>query len=277
MTLACRPDFQNYEDLLSAWYLERKQQLETSLAITVSNGSAITESNRFKILLRDWYLWGIQLVPSWKRQVEMGHRYYGMIKYKYEPGMAFLPNCGGGFCFPQVYCVKLERNGENSTVTFTDDAIFDPAKTGLFRTVVLLDNLAELDAAQKALTDIDALSNNELHASSATYILQSTIFNTADLHSLDPTINIYRLATGSEFTQSPLCEGRPVPKYYDEHRLSKEAGGKRFVVLRPDYFAFAACMGKEEVDIAATGIARLAVGLPLEEAVGEVEGVRPRL
>ena len=63
-----------HEQLFRAWYLERKQQLESSLAATVENGRYVTERNAFRILVRDTYLALLQLVPPWKRWLEQGQR-----------------------------------------------------------------------------------------------------------------------------------------------------------------------------------------------------------
>jgi 2-polyprenyl-6-methoxyphenol hydroxylase-like FAD-dependent oxidoreductase len=105
LQLACRPGFRSYQAAFRAWYEERKQQLERSLAATVRNGEYVTEGNWLKILIRNTMLWVVQLIPAWKRQLQMGQRADGMIRYKHAPGLTFLPEFGGGVCLPQVYCV----------------------------------------------------------------------------------------------------------------------------------------------------------------------------
>lgn len=77
----------NHDKVLTAWYAERKQQLERSLAATIQDGAYVTESDPWKPFVRDWYLWAIQLVPGWKRDLEKGPRNDGMIRYRYQPGM----------------------------------------------------------------------------------------------------------------------------------------------------------------------------------------------
>ena len=72
LQLACRPGFKNHQAAFRAWYVERKQQLERSLATTIRNGEMVTEGNWLKIMVRDTMLWLIQLVPSWKRELEKG-------------------------------------------------------------------------------------------------------------------------------------------------------------------------------------------------------------
>jgi 2-polyprenyl-6-methoxyphenol hydroxylase-like FAD-dependent oxidoreductase len=60
----------NHDKVLAAWYAERKQQLERPLTATIQNGAYVTESDPWKVFVRDWYLWSIQLVPGWKRDLE---------------------------------------------------------------------------------------------------------------------------------------------------------------------------------------------------------------
>ena len=177
----------HHENLLRGWYVERKQQLEKSLAATIENGAYVCESNRVKIFVRDWFLWAVKLIPSWKHWLEMGQRREGVIRYKYEEGVAFLPEYAGGFCFPQVYCVGLaeaqqqlqqQRDGtEKRQVHFTDDVIFAPHKRALFQVVVLCDSLAAARAAHTSLDSLDVDSNGNLSAAETTYIIQ-------DLHAV---------------------------------------------------------------------------------------------
>lgn len=101
--------------------MERKEQLERSLATTIENGSFVTESNPVKIFFRDWYLWLIHLVPSWRHALHLGNWRDGMVQYKHESGMPFLPHYGGGKCLPQVYCRNL--NQAKGDILFTDDTI----------------------------------------------------------------------------------------------------------------------------------------------------------
>jgi 2-polyprenyl-6-methoxyphenol hydroxylase-like FAD-dependent oxidoreductase len=54
LTVACRSNFQNYEQLCKGWYRERKQQLDQSLNATVANGRFVTEKNIIKNFVRDW-------------------------------------------------------------------------------------------------------------------------------------------------------------------------------------------------------------------------------
>lgn len=253
LAVCCRSSSLNYTKLLSGWYAERKQQLERSLAATIENGKFVTESNPVKIFLRNWYLWLLQLIPSQKHWLEMGARRYGMIKYEYEPGMAFLPDLAGGSCFPQVYCFSLEVSKTEGRVEFTDDIIFAPGKKGLFQLVVLVDKVQELEAAAQALRDVQRLSEGVLISSEATFIVHDASAG-VESASTWPSCNgrAVRIATGSEFAADErLCGCRPEPIYYDPYRIKKEVRGLSFIILRPDRFVFAACVDKAELDIAA--------------------------
>jgi hypothetical protein len=128
----------NHDKVLAAWHAERKQQLERSLAATIQNGAYVTENDPWKTFVRDWYLWAIQLVPGGKRDLEKGPRKDGMIRYQYQSGMPFLPQYGGGVCFPQVYCAGLDGAQNVGQVVFTDDLIYGPLKEGLWFWLIAL-------------------------------------------------------------------------------------------------------------------------------------------
>jgi hypothetical protein len=120
LKLACQSDFEAHERLLEGWYKERKQQLEKSLPATVENGKYAFEGNSLKILFRDTYHWMVQLVPSWKRQLEKGARLHGMCRYEFKTGMHFIPELEGGLLLPQVYCSSLESEASDDRISFTD-------------------------------------------------------------------------------------------------------------------------------------------------------------
>ena len=253
--------------LLSGWCAERKQQLDKSLAATIENGDFVTATNPLKILVRDWYLWVLQLVPSWKRWLEQGQRREGMWKYRWEKdkGMAFLPEMGGGGNFPQVYCTRLgdhakeEHQKENVEVLFTDDAIFSNKK-GVFQLVVLLDNLSELEGVNATVKGITDASDGYLIAGEATFFLNDT--KTPNSFSGLAHPGTYRLATAEEFSASPngIHIRRPPPLHYDAHRMSKEVNGSRFVILRADRFIFAVADSVDEILKAAKAVPLVARG-----------------
>lgn len=270
LQVACRPGFNSYQAAFRAWYVERKQQLERSLAATIRNGEFVTESNWLKIMIRDTTLWLMQLIPSWRRQLEMGHRAEGMVRYKYEPGITFLPDLWGGSCFPQVYCVPNtceDFDEETATVTFTDDEIFANHKKGLLQLVVLVENADEISEARADLADVDRLSGGDLYAGEATFIIQKLSENQKshnDKHRASQVTkhhtDVFRIASGSVFAASKLCLNRPAPRYYDPYRLKKETRGRKFVILRPDRFVFAACRDREELNRAVEQIASVLQG-----------------
>lgn len=240
------PDKPNHHKLLEGWYSERKQQLEESLATTVENGKFVTEGDPMRACLNSWYFWAIQLVPQWRRDVELGHRREGMTKYVWQPGkgMIFLPELGGGGNFPQTYCAAL-TGSEAGKVRFTDDVIFSSRKRGTFQVVVLLDSMEDLKELREFLAGVDSGLERVLVPDEATFILLET--TSPAMRSTTEEKDLFRLATGAEFgADESLCRGRPRPQNYDPFRLSKEVDGKTFVILRPDRFVFAACDSRND-------------------------------
>lgn len=217
--------------------MERKQQLEKSLAATIVNGEYVTESDPIKVFIREWYMWAVQLVPSWRREIEKGPRAAGMTRYRYEKGFPFMGDMSGGVNLPQVYACDLKTK----QLSFTDDLLFSTTKKGLFQLLVLPSSVEELEVLTNEIKDIDAISNGFIRADEATVVIQST----------DPQLSlngrqydqvVTRLATAEEFAADPvLCKNRPSPVGYDEWRLGREINNKKFVVVRFDRFTFAAC------------------------------------
>ncbi|KAI3572670.1 hypothetical protein IWW34DRAFT_636854 [Fusarium oxysporum f. sp. albedinis] len=231
----------DYQKLFKGWYSERKQQLDRSLQSTVENGKYVTESNSCKVFLRDCYFYFMQRIPSWRHWLQLGNRREGMVRYQWQEdaGMIFLSRFGGGGNFPQVYAAAITNTPQSNKVFFTDDLIFSPHKEGIFQVVVILQLHRSTDSVENALRGLEDFSGGGLRDGEATIFLDSTYAPSVDLKSSQP---IYRLATAAEFAQdSDLCRGRPEPKGYDPHRMSKEVCNKTFVILRPDRFVFAAC------------------------------------
>jgi hypothetical protein len=68
-------------------------------------------------------------------------------------------------------------------------------------------------------------------------------------------VQLARIATASEFAADEnLCKNRPAPKYYDACRMKQEVHGKKFVIIRPDRFVYAACSSLEELQRAAKSV-----------------------
>ncbi|KAL5042189.1 hypothetical protein BDW71DRAFT_217120 [Aspergillus fruticulosus] len=213
LALLCRQstlDPPSHEAVLENWYLERKQQLEKSLAITIKNGEFVTESSPLKIFLRSCYLF---------------------ITNLFSLGIPFIPDLKGGACLPQVYCKS--RAG---TEFFTDDVL-----------LVYLEGPNELASARETVFAIEGYSKGGVHIDDATYLVQDTdwSFDSADDH--DSTNSVYQLASAEDFARSPLCDGRPEPQYYDMYYLGKVLGERKYVIVRPDRFMFAVRSNLEEL------------------------------
>lgn len=246
LALLCRQSGHNpqrHKPVLESWCLERKQQLERSLASTIANGKFVSEANPLKIFLRSCYLFIMNLVPSWRRQLRLGPRKDGMVRYQFSPGMPFIPDLNGGLCLPQVYCKSSA--GE---VFFTDDIIFNPSKKGLFQLLVYLQVPSELASAKDIISAIEGFSRGEIRIDEATYIIEDQDWKSTGGQDVK---SVYQLASAAEFAESSLCDGRPEPRYYDMQYLGKALGGSKYVIVRPDRFIFAACSNLEEIERAA--------------------------
>lgn len=250
LTLLHKVPQANHVEVIKAWYLERKQQLDRSLASTIANGDYVNESNPFIVFAREWYMWFVQLIPSWRREIEKGPRAQGMIRYRHQRGLPFLPDGHGGMLFPQVYAWDFKSD----RVTFSDDLIFASQKKGLFQLVILPDSPEEAMALLSRVKDIPPSSF--VLPSEATAIIQNSGGHSSRYQQLIRTgFTVARVATGEEFAANPvLCRGRPVPKYYDPFRLSREVKGMKYVLMRPDRFIYSACANTEVLKDALKGL-----------------------
>lgn len=208
----------------------------------------MNESNPIKVALRDWHLWCIQLVPSWKRALEKGPR-AEMIKYQHAPGLPFLPEMDGGISLPQVYCRHLF--GSKTPVQFTDDVIFSAKKTGLFQILVLIQGVEDLQLAHRELSEAQSVAQGTISASEVTFLLHrhpGREIQFAEISNFSAEESTYCIVTAEEFVMDGrLCIGRQQPRYYDEHRLWKEFSGKKYLIVRPDRFVFAACNSERDL------------------------------
>lgn len=238
----------NHEEVLSGWYIERKQQLEKSLSSTIENGKFVMESNPIKIFIRDWYLYCMHFIPSWRHSLRLGRRKEGQVQYMYSPGLPFDPTQKGGVCLPQVYCKPVDGSQK---VFFSDDVIFGK-KTGLLQLLVYLKDENELAFARNAVSRVHGISKGEIHADEITFLIEGFEIN-SNTARVKSQSGLYCLATGDEFARSPLCRGRPEPMYYDPFCLTKILGGNKFVLVRPDRFVYAACNGAPELEKAVSG------------------------
>jgi 2-polyprenyl-6-methoxyphenol hydroxylase-like FAD-dependent oxidoreductase len=82
----------NYEELLTGWYVERKQQVEVcmsllcmglmeALAATVFNGGLVCQRSKFKSWLRNVLIRSLVWISPLKHTLEMGPRGI-MMRYK---------------------------------------------------------------------------------------------------------------------------------------------------------------------------------------------------
>lgn len=233
----------NYSRLFEGWYSERKQQLEKSLAFTIENGERVNESNPVKVFLRDWTLWLIQLVLSWRNVLQSAGRDKPLFRYKWEDdkGLAFLPSLEGGRSFAQAYAAKVVKDGMDTGVFFTDDLIFHPSKKASFQLVIIIPvdvGADPVDLDLNCLRNVEEKSGGAIQANEATFIANSThsTLSAVEKHTC------YRLATAEEFANHPaLCAGRPAPIGFNPYRMANEVQNKKFIILRPDRVVFAAC------------------------------------
>ncbi|GFG25136.1 3-(3-hydroxy-phenyl)propionate/3-hydroxycinnamic acid hydroxylase [Aspergillus udagawae] len=315
---AAGADAPRHAAVLRGWYLERKQQLERSLASTIQNGRFVTESNPLAILLRSVLLFIQRLVPAWRRELRLGRRQGGMVRYAHEEGMPFLPEFGGGVCLPQGYCraipgirggaaisasgtstssgngstgklqraEEIEDREEKGEIRFTDDVIFGYSSSSstttatttttaasqprLFRLLVYLRSLDDLPAAHRDIADIEQLSRGEIHAADVVFLVERAGASAGNAHSAAVPesemqsalpATYWQVATGPQFAASSLCSNRPAPRFYDPYYMGKVLGGKRYVVLRPDRFVFAAVDSRGELQRALGAAADYLQGL----------------
>lgn len=194
----------------------------------------------------------MQAIPSLNRTLERGPRVKGMIRYKWHEGLPFLGDAHGGISLPQVYCAPVSSQLKNSGVRFTDDVIFARDKVGLFQLVVLLDNLHGLRHTRNVILGLGKLSGGYILSEEATFIVRTALVGGL-LSDIDD--DVFRLATAEEFAaDETLCKARPVPQYYDMNQLSKDLDGKRFVIVRPDRFVYAACHTASQLQSICEGI-----------------------
>ncbi|KAE8156377.1 hypothetical protein BDV40DRAFT_281295 [Aspergillus tamarii] len=242
LALLCRyhpttPRF--HEQVLTAWYDERKQQLEKSLATTIANGKFVCEANFGKILIRDWYLWLLQLFPSWKRRLQLGRRKDGLIRYVHSEGMPFMPELNGGLSLPQVFCKDM-----TGKVFFTDDVIFRCKQKSIFRLFVYLLNDEELPLTWTVLRAVEELSQGGFATNQVPFVIENiTKPGTEDNR------NLFQIASAEEFARSPLCRGRPEPTYYEPFLIRTEVRAK-YIIVRPDRVVFAACEDEQSLKTA---------------------------
>ena len=233
----------DHEKVLAAWYAERKQQFDRSLAVTIRNGEFVTNASPWKAFLRDWVLWAMQLSSVVRRQLEKGPRTDGMTRYQPAPGLPFIAEFGGGLNIPQVYAKDLV----SGKLFFTDGLVFSPSKKGLFQMLILTDRLEQAWMSLQQIQGLRAHTEGRLCEDEATVLIHD--LNTEQMDGGKPDVNFARIASAEEFAADPhLCRNRPAPRYYDPFKIWNEVGRHVvFIILRPDHFVYASCSSKEEL------------------------------
>lgn len=207
----------------------------------------VNSRNQVGNFVRDWGLWVLQHIPSWKAWLEAGQRRDGPMKYEYHPGMAFLPTLGGGVAFSQACCISLRHptEVETPTVYFSDDVIFSKSKTKVFQIVPLLSDMSEVESTKRELKELDLTSSHVDLEETTFFIPRSVGSSDANLQTSD--LNIFRTASIKEFANSSLCSNRPYPRGYKEDGMWSCVKGMRFIILRLDRFVFAATTTSQEL------------------------------
>ncbi|KAF7589571.1 hypothetical protein BBP40_004150 [Aspergillus hancockii] len=230
---------EKHQKVLAAWYQERKQQLEKSLATTIENGKFVCEAQAAKIFVRDWYLWLVQLIPSWKRDLELGPTKGRADPIRTLRGNAFHSGAEGSLSLSQVFCKDM-----NGKVYFTDDVIFRPKQNGLFRLFVYPRSDEELDSAQAVVRMATKSSQGEFTVDKVPYIVENLTKGQIKVNE-----NLFQIASAEDFARSPLCTGRPEPNYYEPFFIRTEVDAK-YIIVRPDRFVFATCDDEQSLKTA---------------------------
>ncbi|KAH8585709.1 hypothetical protein B0O99DRAFT_657166 [Bisporella sp. PMI_857] len=246
--IATDPKCRNHESIFCGWYVERKQQLEQSLASTVENGNFCNEPSIVKAYCRNWYLWAVQMVPAWKHNLELGGRRDGMTKYTWAPGLHFFASIRRRSVLPSA---------------FTDDTIFARHKSGIFQLVVILDSIDQLQTSRAELQlvrNVDTITG--LRTQEATFVVHglSTMISTTHpaLRGEKEREGVIRVLSAEEYTAAGSTGvakaakfPRHPPHFYDPNRIRVDLGfDARYVIVRYDRFVFAACSNIDDLQVA---------------------------
>ncbi|KAJ5391159.1 monooxygenase [Penicillium cosmopolitanum] len=240
LAIACKPGSNlDYEHLLTGWYLERKQQLDASLASTVRNGDMVNGKNWSHI----FFAIGVFGFCNW---FQIGSTGLNVGPEEPDlPGTRIRPRCPFYRNLVVTYCMSL-RDG--SEVQFTDDVIFF-GKKGIFQIVVLLNTLDEVESAIQDMEEVKA-AEDLISPAEATFFVPRVACESAPAGRLDAVVArpLFRTASSDEFAHSTLCNSRPEPRGYSESLIWDTIEVKRYVVLRLDRFVFATCNSKTELE-----------------------------
>ncbi|KAE8384594.1 hypothetical protein BDV23DRAFT_176941 [Aspergillus alliaceus] len=145
----------------------------------------------------------------------------------------------GSLKLPQVFCKDM-----SGKVSFTEDVIFRSEQNSLFRLFVYLRNDEELEPARNAMRVTQEISRGEFGVDNISFIVEQITCDEASDYK-----NLFQIASAEDFAQSPLCNGRPKPTYYEPFLVRKEVCAE-YIIVRPDRFVFAACDGDQSLKVA---------------------------
>lgn len=234
--------------VFDTWESERRSQIKQALDATMERGALFDEASPLKILWRDWMLWILQRTPIVKDQMHESGKV--LPKYDYSEGMAFFPYSQGGMMFSQVYLRTAE-----GTVLFSDDMIFSLGKRSLFQLVVLASSSSEVQELAEELRRVRVAKQMVEEAS---YVVQDLNVEPTKLEKKG--LKVARIASADEFNWSRLSEGRMPVLGYDPHLWRSQHAGRRYIVVRPDSFVFAACKDVMELANALRAVERIMDG-----------------
>jgi hypothetical protein len=124
--------------------------------------------------------------------------------------------------------------------------------------IVLIDSIAQISSMEAILDGIQPVSEDIGQLiNEATYIVHDTQSMSTERKLPGRLI---RVATVDEFRQSKLSTGRAPQEGYDEYSLKKFVNGKKLVIVRPDWFVFAACADPGDLEQAFGGVERVLNG-----------------
>lgn len=240
--------------LFDAWAEERKQAIGEALEYTMHNGNILMLKDPLKVFVRDWGLWLLQQIPGIREKVQRIP--IDSPKYRYEEGMAFLPNLGGGKVFYQIGC---KRVGDDNVV-YTDDVIFAPEKKSMLQLLVLLEGVDDIPRALKDLDVVVSLSNDAKQlVDEATFLIHGGSVAPKSLEGMElpSQVTVAHSANSEEFASSSLLKARSAAVGYTGNEFKEQHGDRKYVIARRDRFIFATCRDKEELRQAVEAMLRV--------------------
>ena len=240
--LAAYPELR-HEELLTAWYEERKQQVEEckldyivlilnlfvlALALTVFNGNMVCQRSVILATARNVIIKVLCSSSNYFRESLEATSRGKLMKYRYQKGLCFLEQKPAGVYLPQVHAWQ---NGKH---VMTDDIIFPKSKDSHFFQLLILaetlDKARNIEAQLSNLATRD-LSHQMLNATHATYLI-SDRKSAQNQNSGDKFLFVMSSEEYEKEGFEPSLPG------YNGERIRNEVNGATFVVVRPDRFIF---------------------------------------